>query len=340
MDRTSSGLAPNPVTLPTPADVRDAFHRIGDLVHRTPVMTSRTFNRLAGRDVFFKCENLQRTGAFKLRGAANFVLAHHEEDPRPLRGLVAGSSGNHGQAVAYMAQHVGVPATIVVPRSIRPSKRAALVEYGARVVEVDSTGNALAARAQDLARADGLLDVPPFDAPLVMAGQGTCVYETLTTQLDAVDAVVCPVGGGGLAAGTVLGVAAASSQARVYGVEPEAANDTQLSFRAGRRIHKDPEPTEADALLTPIPGELTFAVNREHLADVLTVSEAEIAFATRWMWERCKLVLEPSSCVPVASVLNGSVPGRGAVLVILSGGNAQFPTATVPNRVRGTEQAA
>jgi threonine dehydratase len=313
--------------LPTPNDVREAFDRIGHLVHRTPLMSSRTFNRLTGRDVFFKCENLQRTGAFKLRGAANFVLAHQERAVRPLRGLVAGSSGNHGQAVAYMARHVGVPATIVVPRSIRPSKLAALIEYGARVVEVDSTGNMLAETARDLAGENDLLDVPPFDHRLIMAGQGTCVYEALTAQLDAISTVVCPVGGGGLAAGTGLGVAAASSGAVVYGAEPETANDTQLSLRAGRRIYKDPERTEADALLTPIPGELTFAVNKERLADVLTVSEDEIASATRWMWERCKLVLEPSSCVAVASVLNGALPGQGSVLIILSGGNAQFPPA-------------
>lgn len=316
MPETSATSAP---------DVVIAYHRIKGSVHRTPIMTSAAVNRLIGREVRFKCENLQRTGSYKIRGAANHVLARQAPGRSALTGVVAASSGNHGQAVACMARDVGIPAVIVVPATIVPAKKAALLEYGAAVVEASPAGDAIYVEARRIAAENGYEEIPPFDHPMTIAGQGTCVFEALTEQAQEVDAVLCPIGGGGLAAGTVLGVRAAGSSARVYAAEPSQADDTARSFRVGRRVALSQVDTIADALMSPTPGELTFAINRVGLSDVFTVREPEIVAATRLIWERMKLVIEPSAAVPVASLLNGSVDGSGPVLVVLSGGNAQFP---------------
>jgi threonine dehydratase len=292
-------------------------------------MTSRTIDRLAGRPVHFKCENLQRTGSYKIRGAANNILTRLEAGSAGVNGVVAASSGNHGQAVACMARDLGLQAAVVVPDNILATKRAALLEYGAAVVEAPPGGDAIYVEARRIARERGYVEIPPFDHPMTIAGQGTCAFEALTAQVPPVEAVLCPVGGGGLAAGTVLAVEAAGSKARVFAAEPALADDTAQSFRAGSRVELAKVETVADALLSPTPGELTFAINRIGLTDVLTVDEDEIAAATRLIWERMKLVIEPSAAVPVASLLNGSLPGDGPVLVILSGGNAQFPAQHV-----------
>jgi threonine dehydratase len=305
-------------------DVVVAYQRIKGSIHHTPIMTSVTVNRLVGRDVRFKCENLQRTGSYKIRGAANHVLAQRESRSA-LIGVVAASSGNHGQAVACMARDVGIPAVIVVPTTITPAKKAALLEYGAVVVDAPPAGDAIYVEARRIADENGYLEIPPFDHPMTIAGQGTCVFEALA-EVGEVEAVLCPIGGGGLAAGTILGVSAAGSAARVYAVEPAQADDTARSFRSGSRVALASVDTIADALMSPIPGELTFAINRVGLSDVFTVSEREIVAATRLIWERMKLVIEPSAAVPVAGLINGSVSGDGPVLVVLSGGNTQFPT--------------
>lgn len=314
---------------PWATDVINAHGRIKDYVRRTPIMTSRTVDRLAGRPVHFKCENFQRTGSYKIRGAANNILTRLGTAFDSVHGVVAASSGNHGQAVACMARDLGLPAVVVVPDNIVATKRAALLEYGAVVVEASPAGDAIYVEAGRIAGERGYLEVPPFDHPMTIAGQGTCAFEALTSQVPPVEAVLCPIGGGGLAAGTVLAVEAASSEARVFAAEPDQADDTAQSFKAGSRVELAKVASVADALLSPTPGELTFAINQIGLTDVLTVREDEIAAATQLIWERMKLVIEPSAAVPVASLLNGSVPGYGPVLVILSGGNAQFPVERV-----------
>lgn len=309
---------------PGPPDVVAAWNRVRNRVHLTPILTSSTISRLVGRDVYFKCENLQRTGSYKIRGAVNQVVAHHDSMGKLLLGVVAASSGNHGQAVACIARDIGLPARIVVPSSINATKRAAIVEYGGTVIEAESAWDKMYIDARRIAEANGYLEIPPFDHPLTVAGQGTCAFEALTQQIEDIEAIVCPVGGGGLAAGTVLGTLAAGSDAKVYAAEPSNADDTAQSFRAGHRVELRAVETMADALLAPIPGELTFAINVRGLSDVLCVTEEEILAAMRFIWERMKLVVEPSAAVPVASLLNGSVPGDGPVLIILSGGNSEF----------------
>ena len=297
-------------------DVRAAARRLHRVAHRTPVLTARTLDeRCAGR-VFLKAENLQRVGAFKFRGAWNAVSAL-----APERGVATASSGNHAQAVALAAALAGTSAVILMPRDAPASKRAATEGYGAQVLEFDRYRDDRDALARALADERGLTLVHPYDEPLVMAGQGTAGLELLE-DVAGLDLVLVPVGGGGLISGVATAVKALRPRARVVGVEPEASDDTQRSLRAGRRERVTVGRTIADGQQLPEPGEQTFAVISALVDDVLTVSDAEIVEAMRFLFERLKVVVEPSGASALAALLAGRVTlSGGRAGIVLSGGN-------------------
>jgi threo-3-hydroxy-L-aspartate ammonia-lyase len=297
-------------------DVRAAAERVRGVAHRTPVLTARTLDERCGGRVFLKAENLQRIGAFKFRGAYNAVTAL-----APERGVATASSGNHAQAVALAAALHGLRATILMPKDAPPSKRAATEGYGAEVLEFDRYADDRDAMARDVARERGLTLVHPYDEPLVMAGQGTAGLELLDEVLD-LDVVLVPVGGGGLISGVATAVKALRPDARVVGVEPEASPDTQRSLAAGRREHVEIGRSIADGQLLPEPGERTFAVISALVDEVVTVADAEIVATMRFLFERMKIVVEPSGASALAALMAGRVALDGARAgVVLSGGN-------------------
>jgi threonine dehydratase len=302
-------------------DVRAAAERLRPWVHRTPVLESRTLNGRCGGTVLLKCENFQRVGAFKFRGAMNALL--QLGDAERAAGVVTHSSGNHAQAVALAGQLLGIPVCVVMPRTAPAIKRAATEGYGARVVPCEPT---LAAReqavAKELAR-HGLTLVHPYDDWRVIAGQGTAALELLE-QAGPLDLIVTPVGGGGLLAGTALAARGTSPSPRVIGAEPRAADDAQRSFAVGSIQPSNDPRTIADGLRTSL-GTRTFAVIRHHVEQIVTATEAEIVDALRFVWERFKIVIEPSSAVAVAPIFHGQLPVRGLrVGVILTGGNVDL----------------
>ncbi|HEX4978860.1 MAG TPA: pyridoxal-phosphate dependent enzyme [Acidimicrobiales bacterium] len=301
-------------------DVEDAARRIAGVAHRTPVLVSRTLDAATGASVFVKAENLQRCGAFKFRGAYNKLASLGPDERR--RGVVAFSSGNHGQAVALAARLLGIEATIVMPEDAPAAKLDATRGYGARVVLFDRYADDREAIGRRLGDERGLTVVPPFDDPLVMAGQGTATLE-LVDDVGALDVLVVPVSGGGLAAGAGVVMAARCPGGAVVGVEPEDADDTRRSLIAGRRVAVEVPRTIADGLGVTTPGELTFEVNRRRLREVVTVSDAELVDAMVFLFDRLKTVAEPSGAAGVAALLSGRVPGVTGkrVGVILSGGN-------------------
>jgi threo-3-hydroxy-L-aspartate ammonia-lyase len=312
--------------LPTAADVAAAAKRVRDHVHRTPLLTSVTLDRLVGRRVFLKAEHLQKTGSYKARGAINHVVALGEADAG-VTGVVAASSGNHGQAVAWAAAQRDLPARIVVPSSIAAAKRAAIEGYGAKIVVVGDSSDERLVQAQELAAREGLYEIPPYDHPLTIAAQGTVAleaYEQLQGELP--EAMLVAVSGGGLAAGCALALADLAESVALYGVEPAGADDTRQSLAAGKRVVVEPD-TIADALRARQPGRLTFEVNRLHLAGVLVAQDSEIVAAVRFLWERCKQVVEWGGATALAAVLAGRVPGNGPLLVVLSGGNMSVEAA-------------
>jgi threonine dehydratase len=306
----------------TAGDVRAAAERIRPLARQTPVMTSAGFDREAGTRAFFKCENLQRGGAFKIRGAANLILSLAPE--AAARGLVAYSSGNHAQATAIAARHVGAQATIVMPEDAPRSKMEATRGYGARIVTYNRfTGNR-EALAGAILQESGATLVPPFDHPLIMAGQGTAALELLG-DTGPLDAIVAPVGGGGLLSGCATIAKALNPAIRVFGAEPEGANDTFLSLLAGERVTVAHPDTIADGLRAPKPGELTFPVLRRLVERVVLVSEDEIRATVKFLLLRLKILVEPSGAVSAAAVLFRKLPGDvRSVGVVLSGGNVDF----------------
>jgi threo-3-hydroxy-L-aspartate ammonia-lyase len=297
-------------------DVCAAADRLRGVAHRTPVLTARTLDERCGGRVFLKAENLQRIGAFKFRGAYNAVTAL-----APERGVATASSGNHAQAVALSAALNGLEATILMPKDAPPSKRAATEGYGAEVLEFDRYSDDRDTMARDLARDRGLTLVHPYDEPFVMAGQGTAGLELLE-EVDDLDVVLVPVGGGGLISGVATAVKAVQPEARVVGVEPEASPDTQRSLRAGRRERVEIERSIADGQLLPEPGERTFAVVAALVDDVVTVADDEIVATMRFLFERMKIVVEPSGASALAALMAGRVALDGARAgVVLSGGN-------------------
>ncbi len=303
--------------------IQAADRRLAGIVHRTPVLTCATLDRLAGRRLFFKCENFQKAGAFKFRGATNAVLKL--DAGTASRGVVTHSSGNHAQALALAARMQGIPAHIVMPSTASPVKRRAVEGYGGQVIACEPT---LAARettaAAVLARTGGTL-IPPYDHPHVIAGQGTATLELLE-EVPALDALVAPVGGGGLLAGTCIAGRGINSTVRVFGAEPLGADDAARSLSAGRLLPQTGPRTIADGLLTSL-GELTWPIIRDQVEAIVTVTEEEIVQAMRLTWERAKLLIEPSSAVAVAVVLSATfraLPGLERVGILLSGGNVNL----------------
>lgn len=303
-------------------DVREAHRRIRPMVRRTPVEISRGFDERAGLRAFLKCENLQRGGAFKIRGASNFLLQLDREQLR--RGVVAYSSGNHAQAVALAAREIGAQATLVMPADAPRSKMEATRAFGARIVTYDRLRESREAIGESIARETGATLVPPFDHPWIIAGQGTAALELLEDAPE-LDALVAPLGGGGLLSGCAVAAQALRPGIRIFGAEPERANDWHLSLAAGRRVRIPSPDTIADGLRAPEPGELTFALLRDRLEGVLLVNEDEIREAMRFLLLRLKLLVEPSGAVAAAAVLCRKLPrGIRSVGVILSGGNVDL----------------
>ncbi len=299
--------------------IKEAAARIGDRVHRTPVITSRAFNEATGKEVFFKCENLQRVGAFKFRGATNKILSLTEAEKR--NGVVAFSSGNHAQAVALAAREAGVRAVVAMPEDAPKSKVAATRGYGAEIVFYNRQGDDREAVAHEIASREQLTMVPPYDDYLIMAGQGTCSLELLE-EIPDLDCVLAPCSGGGLFAGVSTAAKGIKPQIRCFAVEPETGDDTQRSFIKGERVAVPPPPTIADGLRVQSPGVLTFPIIQENAEDVLTVSDEEIVETIRFMLFRMKTLVEPSGAAAAAAVLFDKLPkDLKRVGVILSGGN-------------------
>jgi threonine dehydratase len=301
------------------ADVRDAAARLDGVVHRTPVLRSRTLDELVGAEVFLKCENFQRVGAFKFRGAYN---AASRLSPEQLaKGIAAYSSGNHAQAVALAARELGSTAVILMPEDAPQSKRDATAGYGAEIVTYDRYTADRAALAQTLAAERGLALIPPYDHPDVMAGQGTATLELLD-EVGELDALLVPVGGGGLIAGSATAAKGLRSGIRVIGVEPEAGDDTKRSLEAGERVRIPVPRTIADGQALDAPGELTFSVTRRLVDEIALVADDEIRDAMRLAFERLKIVIEPSGATGLAALLASRfdrIPPR--VGLIVSGGN-------------------
>ncbi|MEV6316147.1 pyridoxal-phosphate dependent enzyme [Streptomyces sp. NPDC051776] len=312
--------APPVVTLD---DVRDAADRIKGVAHRTPVLRSRTLDRLIGAETFLKCENFQRVGAFKFRGAYNAVS---RLSPAQLsRGVAAYSSGNHAQAVALAAREAGSTAVIVMPEDTPESKVAATAGYGAEIVRYDRYTGDRAAIARELAAERGLALIPPYEHPHVMAGQGTAGLELLE-ETGELGALLVPVGGGGLMAGCATAATALRPGIRMIGVEPEAGDDTKRSLESGHRVSVPVPRTIADGQAVDSPGELTFSVNRRLVEDILLVSDEEIRAAMGLAFERLKIVVEPSGATGLAALLSGKLaPLPSRVGVVLSGGNIGLP---------------
>jgi threonine dehydratase len=308
--------------LPTFEDVVAAAARLAGHAHRTPVLRSRTADTLLGAQVFFKCENLQRGGAFKFRGAFNALSRFSDAQRRA--GVVTFSSGNHAQAIALSAQLLGVPATIVMPHDSPSAKLAATRGYGAEVVMYDRFTEDREAIGRRLASERGLTLIPPFDHPDVIAGQGTAVKE-LIEDAGALDALFVPMGGGGLVSGSALAARALSPGCAVYAVEPEAGDDGQRSFRSGQLVRIATPATIADGAQTQQLGELTFAIIRREVTDVLTASDAQLALAMQFFAERMKLVVEPTGCLGFAAARHAGPRIAGMrVGVVLSGGNVDL----------------
>ncbi|KSV76726.1 threo-3-hydroxy-L-aspartate ammonia-lyase [Sinorhizobium sp. Sb3] len=310
--------------LPTFDDVLAARDRIAGMAHRTPVLTSRTADAATGARLFFKAENFQRAGAFKFRGAYNAIAALQEGGQK--RGVVAFSSGNHAQAIAYAARLQGVAATIVMPKDAPEMKVAATRGYGADVVFYDRyTEDRSAISAKLAAERDAVL-IPPFDHPDVIAGQGTAVLE-LIEEVGELDLIVTPLGGGGLLAGTALSAKERSPGAVVVGVEPEAGNDGQQSLRKGEIVHIPVPKSIADGALTNHIGEHNFPILKRDVREIVTVSDAQLVETMRFFAERMKMIVEPTGCLAAAAVLQGVLPCAGQrVGIVISGGNVDLAT--------------
>jgi threonine dehydratase len=305
--------------LPAFHDIQAAAQRLQGVAHRTPVLTSSYLNRLAQNQLYFKCENLQRVGAFKFRGAYNAIAQLNEDERR--RGVVAFSSGNHAQGVALAAALLQVSAKIVMPSDAPPAKMLATKSYGAEVIPYDRYKQDRAAIAAEIQQNEHRVLIPPFDHPHVIAGQGTVVVE-FYEQTPQLEILLAPVGGGGLISGCALAMHHFSPRAEIYGVEAEAANDTFLSLQKGERVAIPVPQTIADGMQVTSPGEMTFPIMREHLAGVLLVSEEEIKSAMLLVLERMKILIEPTAAVPVAAALKNEKKWKNRQIgIVLSGGN-------------------
>ncbi len=306
---------------PTLTDIRAAADRIGPYAHRTPVLTCSSLDVMTGASLFFKCENFQKVGAFKFRGACNAVFSLTEEQAR--RGVATHSSGNHAAALSLAARLRGVTAHVVMPSTSRAIKRAAVEGYGGRIVLCEPTLAAREATLEKVVAETGATVIHPYNDPRVVAGQGTAALELLE-EVPVLDVVMAPVGGGGLLSGTAIAVAGLSPSTRVIAAEPAGADDAFRSMQRGSIVPSTNPKTIADGLLTSL-GTRTFAIIRERVERIVTVSEAAIVAGMRHVWERMKILIEPSSAVPVGALLEGKLPVSGLrVGVILSGGNVDL----------------
>lgn len=321
--------------IPTVEDMLAAHDRIRPYIHETPVLTSRMLDELTGARLFFKCENFQKAAAFKARGASNAVFGLPED--RAVRGVATHSSGNHALSLAYAAGRRGIPCHVVMPRTAPQAKKDAVVGYGGRITECEpstSSREEVFARVQAETGADF---VHPYNDPRVIAGQGTCARELLS-QVDGLDAVIAPIGGGGMVSGSCLTLAALAPGTKVYAAEPEMADDAYRSFKAGHIIADDAPQTVADGLKVPLK-DLTWHFVSRHVTDILTVSEQEIIDAMRLIWARMKIVVEPSSAVPLAAVLRNPAVFAGQRLgVILTGGNVDLDRLPWQNSQTGDQK--
>ncbi|GIZ19663.1 threo-3-hydroxy-L-aspartate ammonia-lyase [Citrobacter europaeus] len=310
------------MTLPDYNDVAAAAERIADYANRTPVMTSRTVNEEFAAEVFFKCENFQRMGAFKFRGAMNALRQFTPE--QRAAGVVTFSSGNHAQAIALSAKLLGIPATIIMPHDAPAAKVAATKGYGGNVVMYDRYSEDREKIGRDLAEKYGLTLIPPYDHPHVIAGQGTATKE-LIEEVGQLDVLFVCLGGGGLLSGSALAARHLSPDCIIYGVEPEAGNDGQQSFRSGKIVHIDTPKTIADGAQTQHLGNITFPIIQQNVNDILTVSDDELVASMKFIAERMKIVVEPTGCLGFAAARARKAELRGKKIgIIISGGNVDI----------------
>jgi len=301
--------------------IRDAHRRIRPYIHRTPVLTSSRLNQAGAASLFFKCENFQKVGAFKARGATNAVFAL--DDETAIRGVATHSSGNHGAAVARAARLRGIPSHVIMPSNSAKVKVRAVESYGARVVFCEPTEEARDAVCADVIARTGATLIHSFENEDVIAGQGTAAVELLE-DVPELDVILCPVGGGGLSSGTAIAAKSIRPQIQVIAVEPENADDAAQSFRAGKRIVTKKKFTIADGLRTNV-GKRTFPIIRRYVDDIVTVSEQAIVEAMRAIWETMKIVVEPSAAVPYAAVREGKIDAaQRRIGIILTGGNVDL----------------
>jgi threonine dehydratase len=307
--------------IPTFQDVIDAHERIRPYVHRTPVLTSTFLNELTGAELFFKCENFQKAAAFKVRGASNAVFGL--PDDMAVRGVATHSSGNHALSLAYAAGRRGIPCHVVMPRTAPQAKKDAVIGYGGKITECEPSTTSREEVFAQIEAETGADFVHPYNDPRVIAGQGTCSRE-LVEQVEGLDAVVAPIGGGGMISGTCLSLSNIAPGIKIYAAEPEQADDAARSFRAGHIIADDAPVTVADGLKVPLK-ELTWHFVSTHVTDILTASEQEIIDAMRLTWARMKIVMEPSSAVPLATILkNRDVFAGKRVGIVITGGNVDL----------------
>ncbi|EPS2038835.1 threo-3-hydroxy-L-aspartate ammonia-lyase [Citrobacter sp. TSA-1] len=310
------------MTLPDYNDVAAAAERIADYANKTPVMTSRTVNDEFGAEVFFKCENFQRMGAFKFRGAMNALRQFTPE--QRAAGVVTFSSGNHAQAIALSAKLLGIPATIIMPHDAPAAKVAATKGYGGNVVIYDRYTEDREKIGRELAEKQGLTLIPPYDHPHVIAGQGTATKE-LIEEVGQLDVLFVCLGGGGLLSGSALAARHLSPDCIIYGVEPEAGNDGQQSFRSGKIVHIDTPKTIADGAQTQHLGNITFPIIQQNVHNILTVSDDELVASMKFIAERMKIVVEPTGCLGFAAARARKAELRGKkVGIIISGGNVDI----------------
>jgi threonine dehydratase len=307
--------------IPEKKDILKSYERIRDKIHHTPVMTSRLINETAGADIYFKCENFQKIGAFKARGATNASFSLNDDQMK--KGIATHSSGNHAQALAYAASLLKIPAYVIMPRNAPSVKVNAVKSYGARIVFCEPTLESRESGLDRVVEETGAYFIHPYNDYDVIAGQATAAYE-LFKQIPRLDVVITPVGGGGLLSGTAISRNYFSPSTKIFAAEPEGAQDAYLSLLENRIMPSENPHTIADGLLTSL-GSRTFPIIRNHVERIILVSDQEIIQAMKWIWERMKIVVEPSACVTLAAVLKERVFFKGLKIgVILSGGNVDI----------------
>ncbi|MCS6715698.1 threo-3-hydroxy-L-aspartate ammonia-lyase [Proteus terrae] len=312
----------NKLSIPSYKDVAEAHQRILPYLNKTPVLTSRTINELTGAQFYFKCENFQRMGAFKFRGAMNALSQFNDQQRK--NGVVTFSSGNHAQAIALSAKLLGIPATIIMPEDAPKAKMEATKGYGGRVITYNRYTEDREDIGQQLAQKESLTLIPPYDHPHIIAGQGTAAKE-LFDEVGELDMLFVPLGGGGLLSGSLLSTKALSPQCKIYGVEPLAGNDGQQSLRKGKIIHIDTPKTIADGAQTQHLGNYTFEIIRNNVDDILTATDEELISAMQFYAQRMKIIVEPTGCLSLAAARQFGDKLKGKKIgIIISGGNVDI----------------